>query len=166
MKFLAVLFIALPVLSFSQDCKIKRTTDPYTKEVRLSTGLIELQSTSLAIEADSKEIDFFFSMTGSEKCFSDESTAVVVYEGTKLKGNFKNGGAVNCDGFFHIIFRNTAGTNTLLQRLISQKIASIQFTGNNKSQITVSFTPEDQQAVMTKGDCLVKEAKTLLKPAN
>jgi hypothetical protein len=157
-----VLFL-FPLYSFSQDCNIKKTTDPYTKEVRLSTGLIQLQSSSLAIEADSKEIDFFFSMTGVEKCFSDESTAVIVYEGTRMKGNFKNGGPTNCDGFFHIIFRNSPATNSLLQRLITQKITSIQFTGNNKNQTTVAFSAEDQKALMTKGDCLVKEAKSLLK---
>jgi hypothetical protein len=163
MKCFQVIFFLLPLYIFSQDCNIKRTTDPYTKEIRLSTGFIELQSASLAIEADSKEIDFFFSMTGVEKCFSDESAAMVVYEGTKMKGNYKNGGPVNCDGFFHIIFRNGPATPPLLQRLITQKITSIQFTGNNKSQTTITFSPEDQQALMTKAGCLLKEAKTLLK---
>jgi hypothetical protein len=163
MKCFQVLFFLFPLYTFSQDCNIKRTTDPYTKEVRLSTGFIELQNASLAIEADSREIDFFFSMNGGEKCFSDESTAVVVYEGTKMKGNYKNGGPVNCNGFFHIIFKNGIATPALLQRLITQKITSIQFTGNNKSQTIITFSPEDQQTLMKKADCLVKEAKTLLK---
>lgn len=163
MKCFQALFFLFPLYTFSQDCNIKKTTDPYTKEVRLSTGFIELQNGSLAIEADSREIDFFFSMNGGEKCFSAESTAVVVYEGTKMKGNYRNGGPVNCDGFFHIIFKNGPATPALLQRLITQKITSIQFTGNNKFQTTITFSPEDQQALMTKADCLVKEAKTLLK---
>ncbi|HLG38438.1 MAG TPA: hypothetical protein VI461_02180 [Chitinophagaceae bacterium] len=160
--FQPVIFL-FPFYALAQDCSIKKTTDPYTKEVRISTGFIELQGASLAIEADSREIDFFFSMTGVEKCFSDASTAVVVYEGIKMKGNYKNGGPVNCDGFFHIIFKNGPATPALLQRLISQKISSIQFTGNNKTQTTITFSPEDQQILIAKADCLIKEARTLLK---
>ena len=163
MKRIQLILMILPFYGLGQDCSIKRSTDPYTKETKVSTGLIELQGASLAIEADSKEIDFFFSMTGVEKCFSDASTAVVVYESTKMKGNYKNGGPVNCNGFFHIIFRNGPATPALLQRLITQKITSIQFTGNDKSQTTVTFSPEDQLALMAKADCLIKEAKTLVK---
>jgi len=159
---LIILFLFPPVLQ-AQDCKVKKTTDPYTKEVKVSTGFIQLQGASLSIDADGKEIDFFFSMDGKEKCFSDASTAVVFYEGTKMKANFKNGGPVNCDGIFHIIFRNVATTPTLLQRLITQKITSIQFTGNNKALTTITFSPEEQQTLMTRADCLIKEAKTLIK---
>ena len=163
MKYVQVIVFLLPLYLSAQDCSIKKTTDPYSKEVRVSTGFIELQGASLAIEADSKEVDLFFSMTGVEKCFSDASTAVVMYEGIKMKGNYRNGGPVNCDGFFHIIFRNTQVTPTLLQRLITQKITSIQFTGNNKTQTTIAFSPEDQQTLISKADCLLKEAKKLIK---
>jgi len=164
MRCLYLIFLLLPVcLAAQQECKLKKSTDPYTKEARLSTGLISMKGAGLSIEADSKEIDFFFTMDGSEKCFNDASTAVVMYEGTKVKGTFKNSGSVNCDGFFHIIFKNLAGSNSLMQRLITQKIISIQFTGSNKSQILLTLSPEEQQKIMTLGDCLVKEAKTLIK---
>jgi hypothetical protein len=164
MRYLYLVFLLFPVcLAAQQECKLKKTNDPYTKELRLSTGLIAMKGAGLSIEADSKEIDFFFTMDGSEKCFNDASTAVILYEGTKVKANFRNSGSVNCDGFFHIIFRNLAGTNTLLQRLTTQKIISIQITGTNKSLITLTLSPEEQQKIMTLGDCLVKEAKTLIK---
>jgi hypothetical protein len=164
MRCIYLIFLLFPVCLAAQEaCKLKKTNDPYTKEVRLSTGLMPMQGTSLSIEADSKEIDFFFAMDGNEKCFNDASTATVMYEGTKVKANFRNNGSVNCDGFFHIIFKNAAGTNGLLQRLITQKIISIQFTGTNKSLITVTLSPEEQQKIMSLGDCLVKEAKTLVK---
>lgn len=163
MKYTLIVFFMIPLWLPAQDCKVKKTTDPYTKEVKQSTGFIQLQGASLSIEADSKEIDFFFSMDGKEKCFSDASTAVVFYEGTKMKANFRNGGPVNCEGFFHIIFRNIAATPALLQRLITQKITSIQFTGNNKTKTTITLSPDEQHTVMNRADCLIKEAKTLVK---
>jgi len=162
--FVAIILLApLWLSTHAQDCKVKKTTDPYTKEAKMSSGVIPLKGASLSIYADGKEIDFFFSMDGKEKCFSDASAAVVMYEGTKMKASFKNGGPVNCDGIFHLIFKNQVVTPSLLQRLITQKIVSIQFTGSNKSQITVSFSPEEQQTLMTRADCLIKEAKTLIK---
>jgi hypothetical protein len=36
-------------------------------------------------------------------------------------------------------------------------------TGTDKKPVTVSLPPDEQQKVMTLGDCLVKEAKTLIK---
>jgi hypothetical protein len=166
MKFLAFFVLAMPIFlqAQEQDCKLKKSTDPYTKEVKLSTGLIQLDGASLSIHADSKEIDFLFTMDAKEKCFNDGSTAVVLYEGkSKLKANFRNAGTMNCDGFFHIIFKNMASTNTLLQRLITQKIVSIQMTDTSKGLITLTLTPEQQQLIMTHADCLVKEAKKLVK---
>jgi len=163
MKYSLIIFFLVPLWLSAQDCNVKKTTDPYTKEVRVSTGFMPLQGASLSIDADGKEIDFFFSMEGKERCFSDASTAVVMYEGTRMKGNYKNGGPVNCDGIFHIIFRNTTVTPALLQRLVTQKIISIQFTGNNKTQTTIAFSPEEQQTLMARADCLIKEAKKLIK---
>jgi hypothetical protein len=152
-----------PLSLKAQDCKLKRTADPYTKEIQLSTGFIQLDGASLAINASPTEIDFFFSMDGKEKCFGDGSAVTVIYDGKKQKANYKNAGPVNCDGIFHITFKNMATTLTLLQRLITQKIITLQFTGNNKSQININLSEDQQQAIMTKGDCLIKEAKTLIK---
>jgi hypothetical protein len=158
-----IVLLLLPAGLFAQDCKLKKTIDPYSKEIKLSTGFIKLDGAILSIEADSKEIDFVFTMNAKEKCFSDAASAIVIYEGIKMKATYKNGGPVNCDGVFHIIFKNGVATPTLLQRLVTQKITSIAFTGNDKSQTTISLLPEDQQKLMVLGDCLIKEAKTLLK---
>jgi hypothetical protein len=154
--------LVLPAGIFAQDCKLKKSIDPYTKETRLSTGFIKLDGAILSIEADSKEIDFVFTMNATEKCFSDAANATVIYEGIKMKANYKNAGPVNCEGVFHIIFKNGVSTPTLLQRLVTQKITSIGFTGNDKSVTTITFQPEDQQKFMVLGDCLIKQAKTLL----
>lgn len=163
MKFALIITLLFPLWLPAQDCKVKKTTDPYTKEVKISTGFIQLAGASLSIDADSKEIDFFFSMDGKEKCFSDAATAEVFYEGKKIKATFKNGGPVNCEGVFHIIFKNGVSTPALLQRLITQIVTSIQFTGNNKAKTTITLSPDEQQTLMTRADCLIKEAKALVK---
>ncbi|HET6996602.1 MAG TPA: hypothetical protein VFI06_16520 [Chitinophagaceae bacterium] len=158
-----IFLFLFPLSLKAQDCKLKKTTDPYTKEIQLSTGFIQLDGASLAINATSTEIDFFFSLDGKEKCFGDGSAVTVIYDGKKQKGNYRNGGPVNCDGIFHITFKNMATTPTLLQRLITQKIITLQITGTNKSQTNITLSEDQQQAIMTKGDCLIKEAKTLIK---
>jgi hypothetical protein len=166
MKLIATIFLFTPLFITAQEteCKVKKSTDPYTKEARVSSGTIKLDGASLTIHADSKEIDFFFTMDGKEKCFNDQSTAVVLYEGkNKQKANFRNGGSMNCDGFFHFIFRNTVSTPSLLQKLITQKIVSIVITDTNKGQIVLNLSPEQQDAIISKGDCLMKEAKKLVK---
>ncbi|MDP4262275.1 MAG: hypothetical protein Q8941_07060 [Bacteroidota bacterium] len=159
----SIVILLFPAWLQAQDCNLKKTTDPYTKEVRLSTGLIPFKGASLSIEADSKEIDFFFSMDAKEKCFNDASTLGILYEGTKAKASFRNGGPMNCDGFFHIIFKNGELTPTLLQRLTTQKIVSLVFTDSNKALTTLTLSPEEQQKMITSGTCLVRDAKTLLK---
>ncbi|MEI9807948.1 MAG: hypothetical protein WDO16_08795 [Bacteroidota bacterium] len=59
MRYVYFILLLLPVCVSAQDeCGLKKTIDPYTKEVKLSTGLISLQGTSLSVEADSKEVDF------------------------------------------------------------------------------------------------------------
>lgn len=162
MRLAILMFFFFPFSLCAQDCKVKKTTDPYTKEVKFSSGLISLQGASLAIDGSKQEIDFFFSMDAKEKCFTDASTLVVFFEGTKMKANFRNGGSMNCEGVFHVLFKNGTLTPTLLQRLTTQKITSLVFTGSNKSQTTITLSPEEQQKIMTLGDCVVKEAKTLL----
>jgi hypothetical protein len=166
MRLIATLFLFAPIFASAQEieCKVKKTTDPYTKEAKVSSGAIKLDGATLTIHADSKEIDFFFTMDAKEKCFNDQSTAVVLYESkNRLKANFRNAGTMNCDGFFHFIFRNTVSTPSLLQKLITQKIISIQFTDTNKGQIMLNLSPEQQDAIISKADCLMKEAKKLIK---
>jgi hypothetical protein len=163
MKYIVIILLHIPLLSVAQDCKLRKTVDPYTKEVKLSTGLIALSGASLSIDADSKEIDFFISVDSKEKCFNDMSSAVIIYDSSKVKANFKNMGSINCDGFFHLIFKNGQNTQSQLQRLTTKKIVSIVLTDTNKGQTVMTFSPEMQQKIISLGTCLVNEAKALIK---
>ena len=147
---------------FTQECKVNKSTDPYTKEVRLSSGFIQLDGGSVTIDATKPEIDLLFSIEGSDKCFDNNSTAYIFFEGSKSKGSIRNGGTMNCEGLFHFIFRNSQSTTSLLNRLMTQKVTHIVFTGNNKKETTVTFGPLEQEAVRNFATCIVNEAKTLL----
>jgi len=161
MKYPFCLLLLLPFYSMAQDCKLKNRRDPYTKEIRLSTGLIALNGAQVSIEASKPEVDFMFSL-GSGKCFDDACTAALYYEGSKVKTNFKNNGTMNCDGLFHFTFRNTDPVQSALQNLATKKVTSIRFKDNGKKEIVVTLTAEQQQIFMNQGACIISEAKKLL----
>jgi hypothetical protein len=163
MKYMILLFCLLPLCALTQDCHLIRETDPYTKETKMSTGFISLQGASVSIDADSREIDLFFTLTGIDKCYDNNSTAAVYFEGTKSKMSYRNSGTMNCEGFFHIIFKNATATNTLLQKITTQKITSIIFSAGNKKETTIKISPEQQPVLMAMAACLVNEAKMLVK---
>lgn len=94
MKKLLLLLLALPTFSFAQDsCQLKKETDPFTHEAKISTGFVSFVSGgvkfNVSIDATPSQIDFFFWFTGDSKCFDDESTVQLIYEGERLKANFK-----------------------------------------------------------------------------
>ncbi len=154
--------------AFSQDttakaCKLLRETDPYTKLTKLSTGFIEFDGGSVTFDADSKEIDVLFSISGVDKCYDNNSIAYLLFEGSKTKSSNRNGGSMNCEGLFHFIFKNAVGTTSLLQKMTTQKITQIIFTGNNKKETTVTIGEQDRKMLMDLAACLVTEAKTLIK---
>ena len=161
MKYCLGLLILLPFYAFAQDCKLKTRKDPYTREIRVSSGFIQLGETQVSIEASKSEIDFMFSL-GSGKCFDDASTAAVFFDGTKLKTNFKNNGTMNCDGLFHFTFRNTNPAPSSLQNFVTKKITSIRFKDNTKKETSVTLTVEQQQTLTTLTSCIINEAKKLL----
>ena len=166
MKQIILIILLLPLSAFAQDtipagCKLVKETDPYTKETRFSSGFISLQGASLTIEANSTEIDFFFVIP--EKCFTDAATVFIYFEGSKVKTSYRNTGSMNCDGYFHFIFRNGLATPSVLQKLSTQKVTSFVFTGNDKKAITASLLPDQQQSLMEITACLVAESKTLIK---
>jgi hypothetical protein len=168
MKKILALVLLSPLFSAAQDtasngCKLIRETDPFTKQTKLSTGFIFLDGGSVTIDADSKEIDVLFSIEGAEKCYDNNSMAAIFFEGVKTKMSARNGGTMNCEGLFHFIFKNTATTTSQLNKLITQKINHIVFTGNNKKESTINISPAEQEMLMTLATCLVKEAKTLIK---
>jgi hypothetical protein len=161
MKKILTLLLLSPLFSAAQDCKLIKETDPYTKETRLSTGFIFLDGGSVTIDADSKEIDVLFSIEGGDKCFDNNSIAAIFFEGVKTKMSSRNGGTMNCEGLFHFVFKKSSVTPSLLQKIMTQKINHITFTGNNKKESTINISPADQQTLMTLATCLVTEAKTL-----
>ena len=165
MKCFLIIALTLPLISFSQDCKLKKTKDQFSQEPKISTGFTPFSALNLSIDADAKEIDFLFSVTNKseEKCFDDASTISFVYEGGKLKSNFRNTGTMNCEGLFHVTFKNLATTPGTLQRLATKKIITISLTGNNKSVTTITLGPAQQQELMDLINCVVKEGKTLIK---
>src|SRR6185503_10202965 len=101
MKYLLLLAF-FPMTLRAQDCKVNKETDPFTKETKLSTGFIPWKEASVTIDADSKEIDLFFTLSGTDLCFDNNGTVALFFEGTKVKQTYRNGGSMNCEGFFHI----------------------------------------------------------------
>lgn len=167
MKRILPFLILLPLFSAAQDtaavnCKISREKDPFTKAVKLSTGFVPFDGCSVTMDATKTEIDFLFSVEGSDRCFDDNSTAFIFFEGTKAKLTVRNGGSMNCEGLYHFIFKNSVVPPSVLTKLATQKVNRIVFTGNNKKEIVIPFTAVDQQAFMTLAACIAGEAKTLL----
>ncbi|MGZ8511253.1 MAG: hypothetical protein ACXWV2_03255 [Chitinophagaceae bacterium] len=167
MKYLLLLFIFFgPLLLSAQDstaiqCNLVKETDPYTRETKISSGFISLQGATLTIDADNKEIDFFFAVP--DKCFADASTVFIFFEGSKIKTTYRNSGSMNCNGYFHFVFKNGITTPTVLKKLASQKVANFIFTGTDKKATIVSLLPDQQQLLMESTACIVQESQSLIK---
>lgn len=160
MKPILSMLLLLPLFIQAQECKLISEKDPYTKETKLSSGAMTLQGAVLTIDADKKEIDFFFELKG--KCFNDMSTALVYLENSRVKTTWRNAGNMNCDGYFHFKFRNGTTTPSMLNKLATQKVAQFIFKGSDDKEVVVSLTPEQQQLLQEVVDCVNKEAKALL----
>lgn len=163
MKSILLITCLFPLFLSAQECKVLTETDPYTKETKMSSGFISLQGgASVSVEADSKELDFFFII--NDKCFNDASAVVVYFEGSKQKTTYRNSGSMNCTGYFHFKFRNGTVTPTQAQKLATMKVSQLVFTDSDKKQVTVSLTPEQQKVFMESAACVTTEAKKLIKP--
>lgn len=173
MKYILLIVLLAPLFLPAQDsirpatgsqvavgCKLIKQTDPYTRETKLSSGFISLQGASVTIDADNKEIDFFFTI--SDKCFTDASTVFIFFKGSKTKTTYRNNGSMNCNGYFHFIFKNGATTPTVLKKLATQQVANFIFTGSDNKAITVSLLPDQQKALMDITACIMTESKTLI----
>ncbi len=163
MKLLLLFAFFVSTAAAAQECKLIKETDPYTKETLLSTGFIFVTGGSVTVDANSKEIDVLFSIAGADKCYDNNSTAVIYFEGSKVKTTLRNGGTMNCEGLFHFIFKNSSSTTTVLKKITTQKITHVVFTGNNKKETTLSISPQQQDALLLLANCLVTDAKTLIK---
>jgi hypothetical protein len=161
MKQILSLLLLLPFFADAQDtCGLKSTRDPYTKEVRLSSGFISVGSNKVSIDAVAKEIDFFFMLDGG-KCFDDGATLTVNFEGSRVKQTYRSSGTMNCEGYFHINFRNTPGTSYTLQKLATLRVSSFVFK-KDKEETTV-LVSEDQKDLFRKAvSCVITQGKTLI----
>ncbi len=164
---IAILFF-LPLFSYAQDtCKLKKQTDPFTKQAKITTGFVSFIANgidvSISIDATAAEIDFFVWIKNDSKCFDDQSNAQINYEGDRLKSNFKNTGSMNCEGAFHFTFRNLENTPSNLKRFTDKRINSIKLTGNNKTVTDIVFNEDQKQKLLRMATCVVNEAKALLK---
>jgi len=164
MKLFIFLLYLVPIAINAQDCQINKETDQFTREPKVSTGFIPLQLCSLSIEADKKAFDFFFTLEGADRCFDDNSTVVIVFEGNKQKATFRNSGSMNCEGLFHFTVRNGPETPFAVKRFSTQKVSQLIFTGNNnKKPAVITLTATQQQAFAQTAGCIATEAKELVK---
>ncbi len=161
MKLFILALAFLPFTGYSQDCAIKKETDQFTRDTKLSTGFVQLKLSSVSIDANKKEFDFFFTLDGVDKCFDDNSTVVILFEGGKQRSNFRNSGSMNCEGLFHFTVKSGPATPFVVKRLGTQKINQITFTGNNKKETIVSLTPTQQDQFMSAVNCIAAEALKL-----
>jgi hypothetical protein len=159
MKYCLALLLLSSLISQAQDCNLKTTKDPYTREIKVSTGLVTLNNAQYSIQATKSEIDFMFSLEG--KCFDDVSTASVFFDGTRVKSNFKNSGTMNCEGLFHFTFRNTNPLPSALSNLGTKKITAIRFKDNTNKETGIILTADQQQMLTTLVNCMINEAKKL-----
>jgi hypothetical protein len=169
MKPIFLIFFLVPTLLSAQDtlraldCKLAHKTDVFTKQQTISTEFIPLEGASLSMDANKQEIDLLFTISGADKCFTDASTAMIFFAGSKQKQAQRNSGSMNCEGLFHFNFRNGVSAPILLRKLSTLKVEKILFVGNDKKETVVTLTPEQQQVVMDLAACMMKEAPSLAK---
>jgi len=168
MKKVFLLLFLLPVFAMAQDtCQLKKETDPFTHETKISTGFVSFISNgvkfNVSVDATPSQIDFFFWFTGDSKCFDDESTIQLNYEGERLKANFKNSGSMNCEGAFHFSFRNTVATPSNLKKIGERKISSFKITGANNTVTEITLNEDQRQLFRRMTSCVLLQAKTLIK---
>jgi hypothetical protein len=165
MKYLLLIILSLPFTSKAQECKLKTLKDQFTQQPKLTTGFMTLNNARLSIDADAREITFLFVFNNgtNQGCFDDMSALAVAFDGTKTKANLRSGGPVNCEGYFHVVFKNTQTTATYLQRLATQKASSFTFTSNTKTTTTITLTEDQKEELMEAAACMASEAKKLIK---
>lgn len=168
MKNILALFILFPFFASAQDsCGLKKTTDPFTHQTKISTGFVSFVNNgvqlSISVDATPTDIDFFLWFTDGSKCFDEQSTIQIVFEGDRMKSNYRNSGSMNCEGAFHFTFKNTASTNSNLQRLIDKKVNAFHITGPNKTLTDIAFSAEQKMQLRKMVSCVVQQGKSLIK---
>ncbi len=163
MRLLFSLLLFFPLILMAQDCKLKTEKDPFTKEIKFSTGFTYFDGGSVTIDADSKEINFLFNIEGPDRCFDANTTIEFYFEGLKGKTSSRNQGTMNCEGLFQLVYKNSNNNpTTLLQRILTRKVTQAILMVDEKKPITVVFAPKEQEAFMVLANCLYSEAKKLI----
>ena len=155
------LWLTTAYFAAAQDCKVLREEDLFTRQIRLSSGFLELTGASVTVDADKKEIDLLFSFK-TNRCFDDGCTATVFFAGTKSKLLLRNAGTMNCEGLFHFIFRNGTTVNYQLKKMATTTVGQIVFTDRDQKLIPVNLDEPQQRAFMKALQCVTDEAVKLL----
>lgn len=166
MKYFFIALFLFPLFVAAQDCNLNNEKDRFNQDPRLTTGFKTFGAGNdkfmVSVSADKNEIDFFFALDNSSLCFNDISRAMVIYEGGKLKGSYKNVGTTNCKGYFHFVFKNQEKFPPTLTNLMSKKVITIQFTASdNTTKKIFTLRPEDQDLLIKMTNCLVNEMPKL-----
>lgn len=158
--------LVLSGLAQAQDCELKDVKDPLNQETRLSTGFKKMGGGSdrfmMSGEVDKRELDFFFVLEGSGLCFDEYARVQAIFEGGKQKNIFRNGGAENCQGYFHIIFKNQANQPATLKNLATKKVISLKFTMKDNKEKIVNLGPEEQDTFQRIVSCILESSTPLL----
>lgn len=134
----------------------------------MSTGFVAFGAGSdrfhLTADANKTDLEFILSLNNAKegKCFTDASTAVLTFEGGRIKSTVKNTGSMNCEGSFTLGFKNSTSTPVAVKNLVAKKLVSIRLTGNNKQVTEIALTDEEGERLKQMAGCLVAEAKSLL----
>jgi len=165
-KFLTLFIGFLPLLALAQECDLKDVKDPLNQETRLSTGFKKMGGGNdrfmISGEVDKKELDFFFVLEGTNLCFDEFARVQAVFEGGKQKAIFRNGGAENCTGYFHIIFKNQVNQPANLKNLSQKKVISLIFSTRDKKEKKVDLGPEEQDTFQRIVTCILNTSPELL----
>lgn len=160
------LFLFLFGVAFTQECDLKDVKDPLNQETRLSTGFKKMGGGSdrfmISGEVDKRELDFFFVLEGSGFCFDEYARVQAIFEGGKQKNIFRNGGAENCQGYFHIIFKNQENQPATLKNLATKKVISLKFTTKDNKEKIVNLGPEEQDTFQRIVSCVLESSTALL----
>jgi len=169
MKNALCLLFFLPLFSMAQQdtCGLKKSKDPFTNEVKLSTGFKTFGSgavpVSISMDATPTDIDFFIWVKKEGTCFDLESEAFMVWEGERSKATFRQSGSINCEGAFHFTFKNTPTPNSWLRKMMAKRIATIKLVGNGGKETVISLTEEQKDIFQRMATCIAAEGVTLLK---
>ncbi|MFM2337889.1 MAG: hypothetical protein RL115_1082 [Bacteroidota bacterium] len=148
----------------AQECKLISETDPFTKQTRLSSGFIMVEGGSITVDGDSKEIIVLFSIENGDKCFDDNTTMELFFEGIKSKVTARTQSTMNCEGLVQMVFKNNPNASvTMLQRLSTKKVTHINFLREKKKAVTLTLSPKEQEQLMHFTNCVVAESKKLIK---